>query len=226
MRREKRNHRNGTRLSDILWLAKLGKTTQLKGIRNRKVLVLIDEQNLSIAVNKRNLMLQYDLLAERIKSAASLAKLHIFIATYKNDESRKKQLARMGYVVHVKKARKKYSSNGRRDWDSNVDNLYAFWVGLYARKNKYDVMILASGDYGLAGELSRAICTIRQHNSPAIMSLSLPGSTSEGLKAHWNRYIKANLYIGLDLLGPLHRRPHRSNGGNGNGRRHGTNPFC
>ncbi len=224
MRIKEVNHRNGTPLSDFFWLANFDKATRFNAIQNRKVLVLIDEQNLSIPTEQHNLVLQYDLLAKRIRSAASSAILHIFIAARSNDDERRKQLTRMGYVVHVKTIRKKYS-NGRPILDHNVDNLFAFWAGLYVRKIQHDVMILASGDYGLTGEISKAICTIRQDNSPLIMSLSLPGSTSQGLNAQWNRYIKANIHIGLDLLGPLYQQTHWSNGGNGKIHRYKANPF-
>jgi hypothetical protein len=148
-------------------------------------------------------MLQYDLLAKRIRSIASSARLHIFIAAKANDEKRRKHFARIGYIVHIKTIRRKYSDN-RFGLDRNVDNLFAFWAGLIARRNRYDTLILASGDYGLSGEISEAICKLRgPDNKLRIMSLSVSGSTSNGLTARWNPYITANLKIGLDLLRPL-----------------------
>jgi len=203
MRRQKRIGKNGDSLSEALWISKLEKTTQLSAIAKRKVLVLIDEQNLTRGVLDHDFMLQYDLLDEQIRSIASSAKLHIFIAAKANDGKRRKHFARIGYTVHIKTIRRKYSDNQHR-WDRNVDNLFAFWAGLIARRNKYDALILASGDYGLSGEISEAICNLRgPGNKLQIMSLSVSGSTSNGLTARWNPYITANLKIGLDLLRPL-----------------------
>lgn len=200
---KRKNRKNHDLLSEVMWFAKLEKTTQLSAISKRKVLVLIDEQNLTRGVLDHNFMLQYDLLAEQIRSIASSAKLHIFIAAKANDGKRRKHFARTGYIVHIKTIRRKCSDN-QLQWDHNVDNLFAFWAGLIARRNRYDTLILASGDYGLSGEISEAICQLRgPGNKLQIMSLSVTGSTSSGLETRWNPYIANNLKIGLDLLRPL-----------------------
>jgi len=217
MKRNRRNGKNWDPISEALWLAKLERTTQLSAIANNKVLVLIDEQNLTRGVLDHNFMLQYDLLAEQIHSSAKSAKLHIFIADNTNYGKRRKHFARLGYIVHTKTIRPKISKN-RYGWDRNVDNLFAFWAGLIARRNRYDTLILASGDYGLSGEISEAICKLRgPSNKLQIMSLSVSGSTSSGLKARWNPYIAANLKIGLDLLKPLSPSFMWFFGRNGNG---------
>ena len=202
------------------------KMTQLSAIADRKVLVLIDEQNLTRGVMDHHLMLQYDLLAKLIRSTASSAKLHIFIAAKPNDGKRRKHFARIGYTVHVKTIRRKYSDDDQHLMDRNVDNLFAFWAGLFARRNRFDVLILASGDYGLSGELSEAIQSMRPDGTLAIMSLSVPGSTSQGLNAKRNPNIAANLEIGLDLLRPLGPSGRRSSGGNGDNQPFISNPFC
>lgn len=184
----------------------LENTTDLTAIGNRKVLVLLDEQNLSITAKKLGFRLRYDLLTKRIRREAGSAKLHIFVASEPRGNGIIGQFKKVGYVVHVKTIRRKLLPNGRLTCDSNVDNLFAFWAGVYISRATFDVVVLGSGDYGVAGELSEAINRYRR-KPIEILTLSLPTSTSEDLDARINPNITANLEIGLDLLKPsVHTR--------------------
>jgi hypothetical protein len=197
-----RNNKSNAHPSAAADYAALERTTDLAAIKGRKTLVLLDEQNLSITARNLGYKLQYEQLAERIRETVESAELHIFVAADPADVRTAKEFAELGYVTHVKAIRHKFFP-GRRQCDCNVDNLFAFWTGQLTVGNKWDVIVLASGDYGLSGELSEAIC--RQHvNRPLqLTTLSLPGSTSQDLDARINPNITANLEIGLDLLKPL-----------------------
>lgn len=187
------------------WGDRLERTTDLGPIAGRKVLVLLDEQNLTIAARDHGYALPYNLLAKRIRRVTKTAELHIFIAAHQKDGRACKKLERSGYAVHVKTIRQKRFANGDRRCDSNIDNLFSFWAGLCVPNTACQVIVLGSGDYGLSGEIAQAICAQHRTDSVQIMTLSLPGSTSQDLDAYINRNVTANLEIGLDLMKPLPR---------------------
>jgi len=183
--------------------ALLERTTDLMPIQGRKVLVLLDEQNLSIGARQLGYRLRYGLLAKRIRSAAGSAEMHLFTASGHSNRRSAQHFFALGYIVHTKTVRRIRLPDGSCGWDSNIDNLCAFWAGIHAVKAVCDVIVLASGDYGLAGELAQAIRAYRGRQSVQIMTLSLPGSTAQDLDAHSNPHIAANLEIGLDVLTPF-----------------------
>lgn len=181
----------------------LEEATDLSAIEDRRVLALLDEQNLSISARQLGHRLNYRLLAERLRSVAAAADLHLFTDLRENGRWFVQRLKRQGYTVHLKTIRHIRLADGGWRRDSNIDNLFAFWTGLFAAKAAYDVIVLGSGDYGLAGELAKAIGGVAAVKRPTVMTLSLPGSTAQALDARKNGHIKANLAIGLDVLKPL-----------------------
>jgi len=202
MTRFKKSKTSGTAMG---CLGVLEKTTDLGAIKGRKVMVLLDEQNLSITARDLGYELKYGLLARRIREAAESARLHLFTASNPDGRNTSKRFEVLGYVTHVKTIRRKPLPDGGQRSDCNIDNLFAFWAGLLTVDNGWDVMVLASGDYGLSGELAEAICRRDTDNSTKLMTLSLPGSTAQDLDAQKNPNITANLEIGLDLLTPTNR---------------------
>jgi len=186
---------------------RLERGTDLTAISGRRLLVLLDEQNLSITAKKQGFRLQYDLLAKRFRTVAETAELHIFTAVEPwYDAATRKRFEEFGYTVHLKRIRSRQLANGRRQYDSNIDNLFAFWAGISALRAEPEILVLGSGDYGLSGELAKEICEQRRNKAMSVMTLSLPGSTSQDLDAEINPNITANLEIGLDLLNPLTHR--------------------
>jgi hypothetical protein len=188
----------------------LEKSTKLNHIRNKRVLVLVDQQNLSISAKKLGFRLQYDLLSEKLRKTAKRASLHIFIASESSYAKNNNKFETIGYTTHVKLIRDLPPAGGRFRSDSNIDNLFAFWAGIFCKRNSYDVLIMASGDFGLSGELARAIRLQKEGKQIQIMTLSLPGSTAQALDARTNKDITANLEIGLDLLQPFSRSINQS----------------
>jgi len=105
----------------------------------------------------------------------------------------------LGYQVHCKTIRYIPIKGGRNRRDGNIDNLLSFWVGIHVANFRWQVIVFGSGDFGLGGELSKAINN-RGKRSIQLMTLSLPGSTAHDLNAHLNGDVSTNLEIGLDLL--------------------------
>lgn len=183
----------------------LERGTDLTAISGRRLLVLLDEQNLSITAKKQGFRLQYDLLARRLRTVAETAELHIFTAVEPwYEAATRQQFKESRYLVHLKTIR------DRRRHDSNIDNLFAFWAGMSALRAEPEILVLGSGDYGLSGELAKEIYEQRRNKAMSIMTLSLPGSTSQDLDAETNPNITANLEIGMDLLKPLANRKRTS----------------
>jgi hypothetical protein len=189
--------------AEIDWREMLEKTTDLAKIRERKVVFLLDEQNLSITARKLGYTVKYGQLARHIRENTKKAELRIFIAADRSNQADARRLKRLGYKVHVKTIRHKHLPNGDQRRDCNVDNIFAFWAGYCTQRNGHDVFVLGSGDYGLSGELSQTMRSLLGKRTAEIMTLSLPGSTAQDLDASRNKSISANLEIGLDLLSPL-----------------------
>lgn len=186
-------------------IAVLEKTTCLAAIQKRSLLVLVDEQNLSHSAGNLGYSLKCKTLARRIRAASKEAEIHLFTAANAGDEKAARKFNYSGYITHVKTIRLKPLPGGRQRRDSNIDNLFSYWTGLLTVSKVRDMVILASGDYGLAGELAEAIHSHDAGKNVEIVTLSLPGSTSQDLDAEKNQHITANLEIGLDLLAPLAR---------------------
>ena len=146
--------------------------TDLTAICDKKVLVLLDEQNLSFTAKDLGFLLQYHQLAKRLRSAAAGAELHLFTATDTCDQAARHQFEKAGYRVYLKTIRRLPPRNGRKRHDSNIDNIFSFWTGNFVKETTCDVVVLGSGDYGLAGELAQAICQRRKRQPVLIMTLS------------------------------------------------------
>ena len=188
----------------------LERNTDLSAITGKRTLVLLDEQNLWISAQDLGYRLDYGRLASGICSAARAADLHIFTAVEEDNGTDVLQFEPLGYSVHAKTIRRIPLPGGRYRSDANIDNLFAFWTGLFAVKaGCCQVLILGSGDYGLAGELAQAVKGGSRRRLPHVMTLSLPGSTAQDLDARTNPHIKANLEIGLDLMEPVSDAAHR-----------------
>lgn len=180
----------------------LEELTDLSALQNRRALVLLDQQNLSIGAQQLGYGLDYRLLGKRLRSNAAAVDLHLFIAVERRSRWVVRRYQRQGYVVHTKTARHVPLPNGRWRHDCNIDNLFAFWAGLFVVPVAREVVVLGSGDYGLAGEIAQAIANVTAGGRPEVMTLSLPGSTARDLKAGRNPHIAANLEIGRDVLRP------------------------
>lgn len=174
-------------------------TTDLSAIQGNRALVLLDEQNLTIGARRLDRKLNYRLLAERLRLTAKVVDLHLFTDIMNKENWYVQRFKRQGYKVHLKAVRYILLADGSLQRDTNVDNLFAFWTGFFV-KSPYDVIVLGSGDFGLAGELAKAISGVAAVKRPTVMTLSLPGSTARALDVRRNGHIKANMKIGLDML--------------------------
>ena len=175
-------------------------TSDLDAISGQKILVLLDEQNLSGGASNLGCELDFGQLAVKIRSVAHAVDLHLFIAAERHDRNKPHQFEKKGYRVHVKTIRRIPVNNGHVRCDGNIDNHFAFWAGIFASRVRRRIIILGSGDFGLAGDLAEQISKARGLTKPEIMTLSLPGSTAQGNDARKNPFITANLEIGMDVL--------------------------
>lgn len=180
--------------------AVLKSRTDLSILRGKSIQVFMDEQNLSIGARKLRYRLDYVRLTSLLRSCARIADLHIFIASTRKSLNMSRLLKPLGHAVHVKNIRTIPLRDGQFRTDSNIDNLFAFWVGACAAAPAHEVIVLGSGDYGLSGELAAAL--LARGVRTKVVTLSLPGSTSRDLDARRNPNIRANIQIGLDVLRP------------------------
>lgn len=220
----KKAHRRPKHLSGVI----LEETTDLAQLNGKKVLVLLDEQNLSISARKLGYELQYLPLARKLRALAEQVEIHLFSDNDACEPAMERRFAGEGFQVHLKKIRYRTVANGHYRRDTNIDNLFAFWAGNLMTKTNFEVIVLGSGDYGLSGELSRSVQQRCKRLQLQIMTLSLPGSTAQDLNAQKNGYITANLEIGLDVMKPvsrLHQNKKRTAGVPRRARRFGFRSF-
>jgi len=181
----------------------LEQATDLASLKGKRIIVMLDEQNVSKGAEQLGLRMRYDLLAERVHAAAATAKLHVFLAARPGASDRVSEFERLGFIAHAKVVRY-IRPNGRGSIrDANIDNLFSFWLGWLVRTTPVDMVVIGSGDYGLSGELAKEIRMLRSRRPIGVATLSLPGSTAQDLDARHNLNIRVNLEIGLDVLDPM-----------------------
>ncbi len=116
--------------------------TDLSAIRGQSILAFLDEQNLSIGARDLGFCLDYARLARLVRASAREASLHVFVASHPHDQHATRRLERSGYVVHPKRIRMVRCGNGQVRRESNIDNLFSFWVGMLAGISPYEVIVL------------------------------------------------------------------------------------
>ena len=79
---------------------------------------------------------------------------------------------------------------------ANADNDLIFHAGMLSSSSRFDVVVIGSGDGDLVTDLGRLIGQMKG----AVLTMSLPGSTSWRLNAAVNPDIRENIEVGLDCL--------------------------
>jgi hypothetical protein len=163
-----------------------------------KVLVLLDEENLSISSERLGAAVSYRRLANVLKGASRECRLHAFFSREPSDENKVKQLSDDGWIAHSRDIETVRTHRGlmRR---SNSDNLIIFNAGLLVSRSDADVVILASGDGDLVSDLSSCLRSLPKRRR--LVTLSVAGSTSWRLDATKNTDIDTNIELGQDCLG-------------------------
>jgi hypothetical protein len=178
-------------------------TGPLTSVHGRRVLVLVDVENLCLGARDVGCRLSFAALARTLRQAAATCSIHGFFSREPGDRRLENALTRAGWSAHPRDVARIGSARGTRSL-ANSDYLIAFYGGLLATRRRLDAVVLASGDGPLVLDLARALAGLPTPRE--IVTLSLPGSTSWALDARTNRHITTNIEIGRDCLNPFVRR--------------------
>jgi hypothetical protein len=177
-------------------------TGPLDGLAGRRVLVLVDDENLRISARELGYRLSLRRLGERLRQGSACCSLHGFFSRDPGDERRCAYYRERGWVPHPRDVQVFAAPGGQRR-HANSDVHLAFGAGVLISRSAADAVVLASGDGDLVCDLTRDL-----HELPrprAVYTLSLAGSTSHRLDARSNPDLDGNIEVGLDCLHPLER---------------------
>lgn len=164
--------------------------------------VLVDLENLRAGARDLGYELSLDQLAQKLQQACRSVQLRAFVSANDDVQQATTRLGARQWKLYVKPIETAKTCRGVETF-ANVDPLLIFFAGVLAsRKSK--VIILGSGDGELVHSIAQAVSQLDTERE--VMTLSLPGSTSQRLRADRNPYVKANLEIGLDCLTPKPRK--------------------
>jgi hypothetical protein len=186
-------------------------TGPLQILAGKRLLVLVDCQNLDLGARDLGYKVSYRALGEKITAVAASASLHAVFSRRHGDERRWRYLAARGWTPHAKTTRLMGKGAGARP-DANADHVVAFVAGALAGFVNADLTLLCSGDGQLVLDIAEALGQLP--NPKPVVTLSLAGSTSSRIDARRCPLVKWNLELGKDCL-RLDRRLFRLRVGNG-----------
>jgi uncharacterized LabA/DUF88 family protein len=166
-------------------------TGPLDQLHGRRILTLIDVENVTISCRNLGFEVNYSRLADLFARVACSLSLHAVLSVDAGDRLDRAHMENAGFHVHTRLIR--YLPGGRKT--ANADNLFAFKAGAIVSRSRADVVVLGTGD----GQCIKALPGSRQ-----VLTLSVAGSTSSFLNARTHSSIAANIEIGKDLLAPLY----------------------
>jgi hypothetical protein len=172
-------------------------TGPLDRLEGRRILALLDVENLTISTRQAGFELIYAKLADRLKSASKAACLHAVLSVDPNDTCDREHMEQSGFNIHTRIIKR--LPDGRK-W-ANADNLFAFKAGTLVTRSTAEMIILGSGDGLLCDDLAKLIKTLPGKRE--VMTLSVAGSTNSVLNARFNPAITENIEVGRDILVPV-----------------------
>lgn len=164
----------------------------------RRVLTLLDVENLTYSALNLGMVLDFGMLAELVKASLPDPALHAVFSTPKGDDGIARLLAGMGWTPHEREiVYKRGRQNDHKP--ANADVALAFHAAALIGATGADACIIATGDGCLALDIARAIqATFR--TCSVIATMSLAGSTSPLIDARRTSSVNLNIEIGRDAM--------------------------
>jgi hypothetical protein len=175
------------------------RTGPLRFLVGRSLLVLLDHENIDCGARDLGFSPRYDELARRLRRAGAACRLHAFFSCEPGDCRCSRFFEQRGWTPHAYGIQTVRSYRGVQRL-ANSDPLILFTAGALLSKCDADAVVVASGDGTLVCDLAAFVGRLPRR--PAVVSLSLAGSTSWRLDSRRNHLIAANIEIGRDCLRP------------------------
>ncbi len=167
------------------------RTGPLSVIRDRRILIIADVQNLAQGARDLGFHLSWSTLARKLTTGAASASRHAVFARRSDDHRRSANFFKWGWIPHAKTI--------EMHSESNADNVLAFMAGSLISRMTPDVIVLGTGDGSLAEDVAEAISSLIPHPRP-VVTLSFAASTAGRLNAQISSLVTANIEIGRDCL--------------------------
>lgn len=179
------------------------RTGPLDLLRERRVLVIADVQNLTASAEQLECKFSYRALAALLRKTARSCTCHAFFGASGQDQRRSDYFRERGWTPYPYEIHFVGTCRGleRR---SNVDTLLACTAGALISRSRAEVVVLCSGDGQLVHDVAQAIA--RFPKPRLVITTSIAGSTAHSLNAQTNPYIAENIECGMDVL---HLNPRR-----------------
>ncbi len=174
--------------------------TDFSGLASRRVLCLLDEDNLRISIGAHALRLSFDLLLRKLSATARGVLPWAVVTARVGDDRRQKYLVQRGWHVVTVPRETVLTVKGPRI-KANGDMDLCYLAGSLALK-RFEAVLLGSGDGDLCVAIARGIRRLKA--AQEIFTLSVPGSTSHRiLVANNPSLFDGNVMVGRDVLRPL-----------------------
>ena len=188
----------GPRIASLGTAHTLPAITDLSALKHRRVLVIVDEDNLRISMQNRGRKLSYRRLLDRVQAVADEVLPLAVLTAPPNDTQREQYLQRRGWGTLTVPRETVRTWHGARTL-ANADMDICFEAGRAALNWGGDAVVIGSGD----GDLSTAIARGLKRAVPGkkVFTLSVPGCSSRRLLDRKDLF-DGSLQIGLDLTRP------------------------
>ena len=173
------------------------RTGPLESLRDKRILVIADGQNLVHGARDLGYRLSWERLRQCIDVASKSASFYAVCARNPGEFGFAAALQTQGWSPYVKTVRRIWRL-GKWLRDANADNLVAFAAGTLCQTIPADLVVLGTGDGQLAEDVAEAIGML--DGARPVATLSLAGSTAARLDARRSSLIAANIEIGRDCL--------------------------
>ena len=181
------------------------RTSGLAALHGRRVLVLLDGENISYSLKPTADCDYAKLAALLLQHASGGADLHAFASAQPGAAVNyaRSYFNAAGYVPHVEPIEVVNGAGGLRK-RANSDNEILMHGARLIVTERPDWVVLASGDGDLGCDVARFIA--RETKGVQFMTLGLRGSFSRRLRVDQNQQVTCNSWIGADVLVKLSPR--------------------
>ncbi len=178
-------------------------TTDLAPLRGKRVLCLLDDDNLRISLRAHGVALAHRSLLAHLRGVAREVTAWIVFTAPEGAENRTRLLSSMGW--NVLRVTREYVVQGEAvTAKCNADHDLCFVAGRVAAAGAFDTVLVGTGDGDLAVSLARSFAAF---TSAHVVSLSVPGSSSHRLRD--GSLFGARVFVGHDLTYHIPTPAHR-----------------
>lgn len=178
-------------------------STDLSLLKNKRVLLIVDDDNLRISCEREGFRFSYAMAMEKIGRAARQLIAWSFITPVQGDRRRTEYLQERGInVFHT--YRETVTTAKGVEVKANADNDLIFETAMLVQKGDYDMVCIGTGDADLGLTIVKGIK--RHYPKLETVTLSVQSTTGRRLHQDQTQWVKANIFIGQDLLHSMRDR--------------------